>query len=147
MKRQHLMHIILASFMTFLIGISSCSDNVWDEMPKSISSFIAQYFPGIGISSFTESKTGYHVDIRNDASLDFDLNCDWTKINGNGSPLPSDLVLDQLPAPLYEYLEATEQAGSVFAVKRDKDSYRLTLHNSEIDYDIKTRTVTYLKND
>ena len=145
MKLQHLLHMILAPLLVVIVGISSCGENVWDEVPAPITSFLNQYFPNVGISSYSESNNNYYIELRNDASMSFDVNSDWIVIDGNGSPLPSDLVLDQFPAPLYEYLESIEAAGSVYKVSRTNSIYNVTLFDALIDYDIMTQTVTYHK--
>ena len=142
MKRLHRHHIFLASILAVIIGMSACGEDVWDELPAPISSFIAQYFPGVGISSYSEHDDCYYVDIRNDASLTFGYDYKWTDINGNGSVLPADMMLDQLPADLYDYLESTESVGGVYAIRRTLHTYYIQLRNSSLEYDVATHTVT-----
>lgn len=135
--------LFLAPLLITLLMVGACSNSVWDELPSAISSFISEYFPGAGVSSYNEDGDSYRVQVRNGATLVFDKDYHWTEVDGNGVPLPDVFMYDQLPPALYNYLRGIEQQGSVYGVKRDKDYYKLTMHDTVITYEISTGKITY----
>lgn len=133
-------------FLPLIFGIivlGACSSNVWDEVPSPIASFIEQYYPGSGVSSYNQTDSGYRVKISNGATLVFDSDYSWVSIDGNGVRLPEVLVYNQLPPALYNYLQGIEQQTSVYRMSRDAHYYKLTMENTVITYDIATGKVTY----
>ncbi len=45
-------------FLPIVVGIivlGACSSNVWDEVPSPITSFVEQYYPGSGLSSYNQT--------------------------------------------------------------------------------------------
>lgn len=145
MKRFYIKKIhVLISALIFTVWFTSCGEDVWDDIPDPIVSFINRYFPNVGISSYSDSNNGYYIEIRNDASLRFNSLYSWININGNGTPLPSVLIFDQLPQKAYEYLEETEQVGQVYSLSRDSVAYTIGLYDTSIRYDINSRTITGL---
>lgn len=135
--------VFLVPLLIVLMLVGACSNSVWDELPSAISSFISEYFPGVGVSSFNEDDDYYYVKVRNGASLTFNKEYNWTEVDGNGVALPDVFMYDQLPPDLYNYLKGIEQQSDVYGVKRDKDFYKLTMHDTVITYDIKTGKITY----
>ncbi len=62
-------------FLPIVVGIivlGACSSNVRDEVPSPITSFVEQYYPGSGLSSYNQTDNGYQVKIANGATLSFD---------------------------------------------------------------------------
>lgn len=136
--------ILFAPLLTALMMVGACSDDdAWDELPSAISNFISEYFPGVGVSSYDEVGDSYRVQVRNSATLVFDNDYHWTEIAGNGVPLPEVLMYDQLPPALYNYIQGLEQQAEVYGVKRDKDSYTLTMHDTVITFDAGTGKISY----
>ncbi len=74
------------------------------------------------------------MNIKNGATLTFDSENNWINISGNGVTLPEMLLYDQLPGPLYTYLEEIEEVGGVFAAGRTNEEYTLNLLDSEVTY-------------
>ena len=145
MKKQHF-NIVLLSLLGLLIVMGACSNDAYDELPGSISSFIAQYFPGLKVKSYAElSNHSQVVQLSGGPTLKFDADNQWTDIDGNGAMLPQVLMYDQLPTQLYYYLQSTEQQNDVAAVKRDRYYYKLTMADTVITYDISTGDITYPK--
>ncbi len=138
----------LEKFLLFplLIGImvfGACSNNVWDEVPTPITSFIEQYYPGSGVSQFVQDDSGYRVQINNGATLVFDSDYSWVSVDGNGVRLPEALIYNQLPPALFNYLQGIEQQRGVFKMSRDASFYKLTMEDTVITYDIATGKITY----
>lgn len=132
--------VVITMLMTVF---SACKDSEpWDELPEKISNFITQYFPNMGLDSFSESTTTYQVRMSNGPGMTFDKDCQWEAINGYGMPLPQVLLFDQLPPALYKYLEETENLGNVFSLERDSTTYTVVLLNSTLSYDIQTQEIT-----
>lgn len=126
-----------------IIMVGACSSSVWDEVPAPITSFIEQYYPGSGVSSYDQSDTDYRVKITNGATLVFDSDYNWISIDGNGVRLPGVLIYNQLPPALYNYLQGIEQQTSVYRMSRDSHYYKLTMENTVITYEIETGKVSY----
>lgn len=141
MRRKQI--IFLLPLLVFIISVGACSNSVWDEVPAQITSFISEYFPEGGISNFNEDDSDYYVKIKNGATLLFDKDYRWTEVDGNGVQLPEVFIYNQLPPNLFNYLQGLEQQSDVYCVKRDKDYYRLTMHDTVLTYDIKTGKVIY----
>lgn len=128
-----------------IIGISSCSESVLDDLPNPISKFIAQYYPGESVSSYSEGDGDlYRVKIKNGATIVFDYNFDWSSIEGNGTTVPVQLMFDQFPARLYDYIESIGALHSVYGVSRNAENYTVYLTDSTLSYDINTKTVSYV---
>ncbi|WP_302613593.1 PepSY-like domain-containing protein [uncultured Bacteroides sp.] len=133
-------------FFPFVIGIiilGACSDNVWNELPSPLTSFIERYYPGSGVSQFMQDDNCYKVKINNGATLIFDSEYNWLSIDGNGVRLPEVIVYDEVPPALFSYLQGTAQQGSVYRMRRDKNYYKLTMEDTVITYDISSGKVTY----
>ncbi|MCM1110246.1 MAG: hypothetical protein NC336_03465 [Clostridium sp.] len=126
-----------------VIAVTACSESVWDDLPTPISRFVAEYFPGVKIQSYSDTSNTPIVRIKGGATLKFNANYDWTSVDGNGSPLPAQLIYDQAPDALYEYLESVEQTSAVYAISRDRTSYTVLLFDSTLTYDIDSETVSY----
>lgn len=134
------------SLVSLLIGIlmfGACSNDLWDEVPTPITSFIEQYFPGSGVKEFTQTDTSYKIKINNGATLTFDSEYDWTSIDGNGVRLPEVLAYNQLPPELYNYIQGIEQQNAIYSMSRDKIYYKLTMEDTVITYEIATGKISY----
>lgn len=135
--------ILLIPLVFGILFLGACSNNVWDEIPTPITSFIEQYYPGSGVRSFSQTDAGYKVKINNGATLSFDTEFAWTFIDGNGVRLPEVLIYNQLPPALFNYLQGIEQQNEVYAMSRDNTYYKLTMHETIITYEIATGKITY----
>lgn len=123
---------------------SACHEpDVWNKVPSSVTQFVQRYWPGQDLSyAATEKDTGYKVIVQNGPTLQFDTAGSWTSIEGNGSTLPTMLIYDQLPDPLYRYLEQTEAADGVYALTRTTTAYRVTLLSTTLTYTPSTGQIT-----
>lgn len=131
---------IFAILMT--VALTACQNNVFDDMPQKIQDFVSQYYPDSKISNYFYNGKTYTVDVTGGPTLIFDSQQSWTSINGNGMPVPDMLLYDQIPTPLYEYLQQTSALGKVFAVQRDDKQYTLQLLSIKLTYDIATAKIT-----
>lgn len=126
------------------VMLGACSSDASDELPSAVSQFVTQYFPGVSVKSYNElSDGGCVVQLSGGPTMRFDADDRWVDIDGNGSRLPQVLMYDQMPPALYVYLQGTEQQSDVFAVKRDRDYYKLTMLDTVLTYDIATGKITY----
>lgn len=103
---------------------------------------MAQYYPSSTLASFSSTNAGYIVIIKNGPTMMFDTDCQWTKIDGDGSTLPSNFLYNNLPATLYDYLEETENTTQVFGVTRNSKEYVVSLLKDTLTYDIETEKIT-----
>ena len=140
MKRNTLTALAL---LVVILMMGACGNNAWDELPTSISRFVTWYFPEGEIESYSTSSQGSTVQIRNGATLKFNNEYEWTEINGNGVPLPDMFLSNQLPEPLYTYIEEMEQQRDVMLLKRTPQVITVEFRDSEIDYDRSTQTISY----
>ena len=133
----------LIIFFATVFAVASCDNDVWDELPSPVADFFTTYFPGQEVSSYSESSSGSVVTVKNGVSVTFDSGNSWVVVNGNGSTLPDIFVYDQLPEPLYRYLQEMEATGSVYKVSRGGGKYTVELLDSYIDYNIATGKIYY----
>lgn len=140
MKRNTLTSLFLA---VIVIMMGACNNSVWDELPSPIVSFVCEYFPFGEVNSYTVCKSGSTVNIKNGATLKFDNDYEWTDVNGNGEVLPQNFLYDKLPPVVYEYIEAIEHVNEVYRVSRDSKVMKVDFHDSIIEYDESTGTITY----
>ncbi len=140
-----MMRNALPSFALFvmMLILSGCGDNVWDELPSPIASFVSEYFPFGEVDSFEESDRGFVVKIKKGVSLSFDRDCVWTDVDGRGSILPQNFLYDKLPPVLYDYIESIEHVNDVYRVRRVPNEIIVEFHDSKIVYDAATTTITY----
>lgn len=135
MKR--ILSILLATIALVIVSCQSSDD--YSSLPDPIARFVSQYWPNPDIENYSQPTANtYVVTIRNSATLTFNSDYAWTEIDGNGMPLPEVLLYDQLPEPLYEYLEGDEVIGQVFSVSRDTKKYSVSLLSTTLHYDIST---------
>lgn len=138
---QKIMLCLAAIFA--VMGITSCSeDNVYSSLPDPISKFVAQYYPGAGVSDFTNKNGVYTVEVSNGPTITFNKDYSWTSLDANGNTVPDEFLYDQLPPALYEYLQSTQATHSVYSVSRDTRQYVVRLLDSSLTYDIATAQIT-----
>lgn len=143
-SRKTNLTLILTLFGIILLG--ACGNDVNDELPQEILTFINKYYPNSAVSSFDEAKNGsYTVTIRNGAILKFDSQMKWTEINGNGVTLPPMMIMDESPAPLFRYIEEMERTNEVYLLSRNSEIYRVEFLDTYITYTIATGTISYPK--
>lgn len=141
-------NILLLIVLGLLIVSGACSSDASEDLPSAISKFITQYFPGVGVKSYTEMPDGDCVTVMSGGpTITFDSSYQWIEIDGNGSALPEVLMYDELPPELYSYLQGTEQQSGVMAVKRDRYYYKLTMLDTVITYEISTGQISYPKSE
>lgn len=133
----YLIAVIVASLL------SACSeDNVYNSLPEPISKFVAQYYPGTDVSSFTNNNGVYTVKVSNGPTITFNKDYSWTSLDTNGNTISDVFLYDQLPPALYEYLQSTQATHSVYSVSRDSRQYELKLFDYSLTYDISTAQIT-----
>ena len=138
MKRYiYILTVVLVSVFT------GCSNNdLYEDMPRQIQTFINQYFPNSQLESFVSSDKSYRAIIKDGPGMTFNADCNWTSVNGYGEVLPQVLLYDQLPPDLYQYLQETENTHNVFSISRNSDFYSVVLLDYTLRYDIATGKIT-----
>ena len=132
-------HIRFFLVLLPLLIIAACDNSdLWEKLPDPVQTFINKYFPNSELQSVAVSDKGCSVRIDNGPGMSFDAASQWTSVNGYGMPLPSVMLYDQLPEKLYNYLDETENLGSVFSMTRDKTAYEVKLMDTDIKYNIAT---------
>ena len=130
-------------FLLPLAFLAGCSSNdLYEDMPREIQSFVSQYYPNSQLERFTSSEATYTVILKNGPTMVFDSDCQWTKVDGNGSVLPQVLLFNDLPPALFSYLQETENTDSVFCITRDSAAYTVKLLTRLLTYDIATGDIT-----
>lgn len=135
--------LLLTIILPAVLVLCAChSNHYYDELPRPIAEFLSSYWADPDIESYSQpSADRYIVIIKNGPSLIFNGDYLWTEIDGNGLPLPQIVLYDQLPTDLYDYIESGSQLNQVFSLSRDPREYRVSLLDSNLVYDIQTRTV------
>lgn len=133
--------LILSAIMA--ITFVSCSNNEnYDDMPQKVQNFLSQYYPNSEVSAFSSTMTTYTLTVKNGPTIVFNSDSNWTQINGNGMPLPKELLFNDFPPVLYNYLQETENTGNVFTVIRDSKEYIVELLDYTLYYNIATAEIT-----
>ena len=127
----------------------SCDSDAWDEMPDRAQSFVSQYFPGVQASATSVDADGqYTVKLRNSATIVFTELGVWLSGDGNGTPLPSNLLFNELPQAFYRYLDEMEAVtDGVYMLRRDETHYFAGLLDTTVGYDIASGRVYYPDSD
>lgn len=133
----------LVALLVGILMLGACSDNLMDELPRPITTFVNTYFPGSGVSDYQFRDDIYTVTVTGGTVIDFNLNLMWVRVDGKGNTIPAILVNDQLPPGLLEYLQSMQMTDAVYAVSRTDTSYRVTLSDTVLSYDIATGKITY----
>ncbi len=149
MIKKHLSMLLLGlvSIFGILPMLSSCSSSDIDEMPQTLQTFVTQYWPNVSVSSYSDQNGTQVVKLQDSATLTFNSDNRWTDINGNGATIPAQLLFDQLPETLYNYLVTLEATTEVYRLHRDSSDITVTLHASILTYDIATQTIIYPSED
>lgn len=130
-------------FALLCLVAPSCShDDVWNEVPAAVETFLNRYFPNSELESVTHTDAGLRVRIKNGPGLTFDAAGEWTVIAGYGEILPQVLLFDDLPPALYNYLEEAEVLDSVYSLERNSKTYIVGLSNTSVVYDISTGRIS-----
>lgn len=143
--RRPLMWLAVMVCICISVSLSACKgDNgVEPDAPQAISDFIDLYFPLQDVDHTTHTDQGrWVVQIHNGATLTFNAEGEWLIVNGNGSTLPQQMIYDQLPDPLYDYIESMEQQAAVYYVERNNLIYSVTLFDARLRYVIATHQIT-----
>lgn len=138
---KHLTSILISILSLIALGCSN-NDDLYNEMPRAIESFVAQYYPNSQLSSFTHNGDRYRLVIKDGPTMVFDNEYQWILLNGNGSPLPGNFLFNELPPEVYSYLQETENLNDVFSVERDSPDYTVMLLDYTIHYDTATGHLT-----
>lgn len=128
--------------LLFLSGCSSNDSDAYDRMPEKVRQFVARYYPGYGVQSYTASGDVVHVRLDNGPGITFDRDLNLEGVNGYGSTLPQVLLFDMLPPALFEYLQSTEELNEVFAVTFTPRDVTVELLESRLTYDVSTASIT-----
>lgn len=127
------------------VAICGCSENAaYEELPQPIKTFIAMYYSEIGVEQYQLTDSTYTVTLQNSAMLTFDAELKWCAIDGRGSILPDIFLFDEMPIPLYQFLQSTANLDEVYAAERTATTITLRLLDSVIAYDIATERIVYL---
>lgn len=137
---KNIICILTVLLPVYLLGLTSCHDEPWDEMPDKLSEFVSEYFGGT-IESYVENSSGYIVTIKNGAVLTFDNDMSWTDVNGRGELLPQQFLYDCLPETLYHYLEGTESLGDVYRVTRTYRQITVELSDDTVIYNTQSQLI------
>lgn len=130
------------SSIAVLFYLAGCSTDKYEHLPQEIQQFIDRYYPGLSVASYSESAGVFTVNLDNSATLVFNPDLRWTSIEGNGNTLPHQLLFDDFPTPLYDYIVTTDNLASVYAVSRLAGIYTVTFHDYTISYNIASEEIT-----
>lgn len=144
MMRRIFHHIGLYAL---LLAVASCGSTLWDDVPEPIRQFISTYWPGVTVSDYEQLADGsYTATIKRGASLAFDADYRWTRIDGRGVALPAILIYNEMPA-IYEYLEAREQTSDLLLAVSDPTAITLTFGDFTLQYDKATGAIRMVQSE
>ncbi|MBD5182884.1 MAG: hypothetical protein HDS99_03710 [Bacteroidales bacterium] len=129
--------------LSLVLMPSSCSnDSLIEQVPRPISEFITQYYPGYSVAQYDHNGTTYHIRLKNGPGMNFSEAYSWESVDGYGLPLPQVFLFDQTPPKLYSYLQGTSALNSVFSIARNSTEYTVTLLDSTLIYDIASQEIS-----
>lgn len=141
MKSKSTPYLILLLLGLLMFG--ACSDNLMDELPRPIATFVNTYLPDSSVKDYTFSNDTYMVKLSDGTTVTFNINLVWVKVDSNGSALPAGFINDQLPPGLLEYLQSMTPDESIYAVSRDDTTYTITLKDTTLSYNIADGNIVY----
>lgn len=124
---------VLSAIVLAVVMLMACSDSLWDDLPAPIARFITTYYPSASISKYSDADNQYSVVVKNGPSMTFDSDYSWTMLDGNGVPLPSIFVYNELPA-VYEFLLARDETNTVMKVEKEPRAIYITLTDQVLEY-------------
>lgn len=134
--------ILICTMALLLSGCSSHDEEAYNAMPDKVKQFVARYFPGYGVESYTASTNVVHVRLDNGPGITFDKDLNLEGVNGYGSTLPQVLLFDMLPPALFEYLQTNDELNEVFAMTFTARDVTLELLSSRVTYDVSDAKIT-----
>lgn len=138
---------LLRSFRALLIMIlavcaQGCSNDAWEDVPSTAYDFCMRYWPEYSIQTYGNVDGVQVVVIKGAATVYFDQASQWIRIDGNGGVLPPMLMWDQLPGPLYTYLEELDAVRAVYEMSRGPKGYTVTLATQTVTYSVETGEIS-----
>ena len=100
------------------------------NIPKKILVFVETHFPQYKISKYKydEDDEEHEVDLDSGHELSFDMNLNWTEVEGEYSPLPKS-VIDLLPTNIPQYIAKNYPRKIIIQIEKKKYGYKIELGN------------------
>lgn len=132
---------VLTVMLLALAG-QSCANDAWEDVPSTAYDFCMRYWPEYAIQTYGNMDGVQVVVIKGAATVYFDQASQWIRIDGNGGTLPPMLMWDQLPGPLYSYLQEIDAVRAVYGLARNSSTYAVTLATQTVSYNVETGVIT-----
>jgi hypothetical protein len=111
------------------------SSTPYQEMPATIKSFLAKYYPKATVVKYEAKSTvvgkKYEVKLNNGAEIDFDKNGNWEEINDKQG-VSSALI----PAKIKTYLNQHYKGVKVESIDKERNKIKVDLQNDiDLEFD------------
>ena|SRR6218665_161455 len=107
----------------------------YQEMPATIKSFLAKYYPKTTVVKYEAKSTvvgkKYEVKLNNGAEIDFDKNGNWEEISDKQG-VPTALI----PAKIKTYLDQKYKGVKVESIDKERNKIKVDLQNDiDLEFD------------
>ncbi len=108
---------------------------LYQEMPATIKSFLAKYYPKATVVKYETKSTvvgkKYEVKLNNGAEIDFDKNGNWEEISDKQG-VPAALI----PAKIKTYLDQKYKGVKVESIDKERNKIKVDLQNDiDLEFD------------
>ncbi|SDF26171.1 PepSY-like domain-containing protein [Epilithonimonas hungarica] len=108
---------------------------LYQEMPATIKSFLAKYYPKATVVKYEAKSTvvgkKYEVKLNNGAEIDFDKNGNWEEISDK-----QGIVSALIPAKIKAYLDQHYKGIKVESIDKERNKIKVDLQNDiDLEFD------------
>ena len=94
------------------------------QLPAAAQNFINTYFKGVAIGMVERDMNSFDVVLTDGTELDFNINGEWTKVDGKYKPIPTGFVAG--PAAK---AKAAQPSAAIIEVDREFNGYKFKFNN------------------
>lgn len=133
--------LLLSGLLALNFSAVSCDDDREDEivitqnqLPETAKVFLSTHFSGISILRIEKEAvadsdgTIYEVKLANGFQVDFDINGNWTGVDGNGQQL-SGSVVALIPANILQYLATHHTPFTITEIEKKSYGYEIEIND------------------
>ena len=116
------------ALLALLVGISTAlADMVVpaNSLPAAAQNFINTYFKGVAIGMVERDMNSFDVVLTDGTKIDFNINGEWTNVDGKYKPIPTGFV----PANVLAKAKATQPNAAIIEVDKEWGGYKFEFNN------------------
>lgn len=94
-------------------------------LPAAAQSFLSQHFKGANIALVKRDLNSFDVTLSDGTEVDFNINGDWTDVDGKYKPIPTSF----LPNGVAAKVQAAHNGAAIIDAERQVSGFKLKLNN------------------